>query len=83
MTHGTYRSLLVNVIDAWQLSWLSSDMTQRVKNVIKRSTQQALEQAFVKNKTVFHKKCLSKYDEAQLKRLQVDLTEGVDLVSIH
>ena len=71
------------MIDAWQLSWLSSDMTQRVKNVIKRSTQQALEQAFVKNKAVFHKKFLSKYDEAWLKRLQVDLTEGVDLISIH
>ena len=57
-------------------------MTQWVKNVIKRSarhTEQALEQAFVKNKAVFYKKCLSKYDGAELKRLQADLTEEVGL----
>ena len=60
-------------------------MTPRVKNLIKRSdrpTEQALEQTVFKNKAVFHKKCLSKYDGAGLKRLQADLTEEVGLVSI-
>ena len=67
VTYGTHRSLPVNVIDAWQLGRLSSDMTRRVENIIKRSaqpTEQALEQVFVQNKAVFHKKCLSKYDGA-------------------
>lgn len=43
---GTHRSLPVNVIDGWQLSGLSNDMTQRVENVIKRlvhPTEQAFE----------------------------------------
>ena len=49
-------------------------MTQRVENIIKGSaqpTKQALEQVFVKKK-----------DGAQLKRLQVDLSEEVGLGSI-
>ena len=77
-TYGTYRLLPVNVIDAWQLSGLSNDMTRRVKTLIERS----LKQAFVKNKAFFHMKCLSKYVGALLKRLQVDLTEEVSLFSI-
>ena len=80
-TQGTYRSLLVYVIEAWQAGGLSNDMTGRVKNIINRSAQ-LTEQAFIKNKAVFHKKCLFKYDGAQLKRLQMDLTEEVGLVSI-
>ena len=58
-TNGTYRSLSVNVIDAWQLGGSSNHMTRRVKKVIKRSAQpleQTLEQVFVKNKAVIHKK---------------------------
>ena len=64
-TYGTYGSLPVNVIDAWQLDGISNDMAQRVEIVIKTSaqpTKQALEQAFVKSKAVFRKKCLSKND---------------------
>ena len=84
-TYSTYRSLPVNVTDDWQHGGLSNDMIQRLENVIKRSaqpTEQTLEQAFVKNKAVFRKRCLCKYDGARLKRLQVDLTEEVILVSI-
>ena len=58
-TNGTCRSLSVNVIDAWQLGGPSNHMTRRVKKVIKRSAQpleQTLEQVFVKNKAVIHKK---------------------------
>ena len=39
-TYGTYRLLPVNVIDAWQLSGLSNDMTRRVKTLIERSLEQ-------------------------------------------
>ena len=35
-TYGTYRSLPVNLIDAWQIGGLSSDMNRRVENAIKR-----------------------------------------------
>ena len=84
-TYGTYRSSPVNVIDAWQLDGTSNDMTRREENVIERPaqpTEQALKQAFVKIKVVFHKECLSKYDGVRLKTLQVDLTEEVGLVFI-
>ena len=49
------------MIDAWQLGGFSNDITRRVENFIKRSaqtTEQALEQVFVKKKAIFHKKCL-------------------------
>ena len=73
------------MIGTSQLGELSDDINRRVENAISGSdqpTEQALEQAFVKSNAIFHKKCLSKCDGEQLRRLQVDLTENVGLISI-
>lgn len=73
------------MIGTSQLGELSNDINRRVENAISGSaqpTEQALEQAFVKSNAIFHKKCLSKCDGEQLRRLQVDLTENVISIQI-
>ena len=71
-TYGTYKSFPPNLKKAIEVGALPTVLKGKVTKIIGQSSlssEEALQQAFVENKAIFHKKCIVKYNENHLKRL--------------
>ena len=77
-TYGTYRTISNCLKEWWEAECLTVELRQKVLNLnselLGLLVNQALQRALVENKAIFHKKCITKYGNEQLKWMREEPT---------